>query len=95
MQQLSLVCNKDAHARSHLVDPVEELKDADETGSGEEAQGPAWKCASGSQRVQAKFKCQSRNTPSMVYNGHSVTDTYSPSDRLYKRGCVNHIRELH
>ena len=27
---------------SHLVHPVEELKDADETGSGEQAQGPTW-----------------------------------------------------
>ena len=33
-------------------------------------------------------------TPSMVYNGHAKTDTYSPSYRLYKRGCVNHIREF-
>ena len=33
-------------------------------------------------------------TPSMVYNGHAISDTYSPSYRLYKRGCVNHIRDL-
>ena len=33
--------------------------------------------------------------PSMVYNGHAITDTNSsPSYGLYKRGCMNHIREF-
>ena len=32
-----------------------------------------------------------KTTPSMYYNGHAITDTYSPSYRPYKRGCVNHI----
>ena len=31
---------------------------------------------------------------SMVYNGHAISDTYSPSYGLYKQGCVNHIREF-
>ena len=35
------------------------------------------------------------NTPSMVYKGHAITDIYiSPFYGLYKRGCVNHIRDL-
>ena len=33
-------------------------------------------------------------TPSMIYNGHAIPDTCSPSFRLYKWGCVNHIREF-
>ena len=33
-------------------------------------------------------------TPSMVYNGHAITNIYSPPYRLYRRGCVNHIKEF-
>ena len=31
-------------------------------------------------------------TPSMVYNRHAITDTYSRPYRLYKRGCVHHVK---
>ena len=46
------------------------------------------------QTFQRAFQQSFASTPSMVYNGHAITGTYSQSYRLYKRGCMNHIREL-